>query len=168
MVTLMKTNLIAAILLTFILGLSSTNAAKSKILVVTNDKDNAYYDLYLELDDDQNARGLSMYDRNEKKSKKFQVKDLSRGVDLRKEGKYRVIILKSGDFEKDRGGHFLVDYLSSGISGNRNKLPLTIDFDGTSWKAYHNGTEIKQLDFKVRKLFGKTIGIKKVEIQEKH
>jgi len=167
MVRSIKSNVITAVLLTFIFGLSSVNAAKSKILVVTNDKDNGYYDLYIEVDEDQNAHGLSMYDRIEKKWKKFQVKELSRGVDLKAEGKYKVIILKSADFEKDRGGHFFVDYLSSGITGNRNKLPLTIDFDGTSWKAYHKGGEIKQLDFKVRKLFGKTIGIKKVEIQEK-
>lgn len=162
MVKLMKTNLIAAILLTFIMGLASAHAEKSKILVVTNDQDNSYYDLYLELDEEQNANGLTMYDRGEKKWTEFQVKDLSKGVDLKEEGKYKVIVLKSDDFEKDRGGHFQVDYLSSGITGNRNELALTIDFDGTSWKAYHKGTEIKQLNFKVRKVFGKTVGIKEV------
>ncbi len=164
----MKTNLIAALLFTFIFGVASANAAKSKILVVTNDNDNAYYDLYLELDEDQSARGLSMYDRSKNDWVQFQVKDLSTGVDLKREGKHRVIVLKSGDFEHDRGGHFLVDYLSSGVTGTRDFLELTIDFDGTSWKAYHKGVEVEQLNFKVRKLFGKTVGIKDVIVEEKN
>ncbi len=166
MLKLMKTNLIAAILFTFILGLASANAAKSKILIVTNDKDNSYYDLFLELDADQNAKGLSMYDRDKDEWVQFEVRDLSNGVDLKKEGHYQVIILKSNDFEHDRGGHFLIDYLSNGITGKREDLEITIDFDGTSWKAYHRGVEIKQLDFKVKKVFGKTVGIDRVEIQE--
>ncbi|MAF76930.1 MAG: hypothetical protein CME60_02125 [Halobacteriovoraceae bacterium] len=165
MLRLLKTNLIAALLLTLFMGIQSAQAAKSKILVVTNDEDSSYYDLYLELDEFDNAHGLSMYDHADKEWVQFQVKDLSKGVDLKKEGSHKVIVLKSDDFEHDRGGHFLVDYLNNGLTGKRSDLEITIDFDGHSWKVFHRGAEIEQLNFKVKKFLGKTVGIDRVEIQ---
>ena len=161
---LFKSNFLAALLLTLLMALNPAHAAKSKILGVTNDDDNAYYDLYLDLDEDQNAFGLSMFDHKEQNWKIFLVNDLDKGVDLKKEGKHKVIVLKSEDFEHDRGGHFLVDYLNNGMTGKRDDFEITIDFDGTSWKVYHRGSEIKQLNFKVKKIFGKTVGIDRVEI----
>ncbi len=161
---LLKTNFLAALILAFLMGLSTSQAAQSKILAVTNDDDDSYYDLFLELDDEQNALGLSMYDYGTKEWKKFQVNDLDKGVDLKKEGKHQVIILKSDDFEHDRGGHFLVDYLNNGITGKRDDFEISIDFDGTAWTAYHRGVKIEQLNFKVKKVFGKTVGIDRVEI----
>lgn len=165
MLRLLKTNFIAAIILTFIMGLASTQAAKSKILVVTNDDSDTYYDLYLELDEDQKAYGLSMYDQGKQDWVQFQVEDLTDGVDLKREGSHRVIVLKSADFEDDRGGHFLIDYLNNGITGKRSGMEITIDFDGHSWKVYHQGEEIEQLNFKVKRVFGKTVGIDRVEIE---
>jgi len=166
MLLLIRLNFLAALLVSLFIGLSNTHAAKSKILVVTNDDDNAYYDLYLDLDKEDNAKGLSMYDLKEKEWIQFEVKDLSKGVDLKKEGSHRVIILKSHDFEHDRGGHFLIDYLNNGLTGKRNDLPITIDFDGTHWRAFYNGEEIEQLNFKVKKVFGKSVGIDRVDIDK--
>ena len=155
-----------AILFCFLVGFTvnevRAEVTNQKVLTVKNSDENSYFDLYITLDEDQLAQGLKMYDREDKDWTNFQVSNLKKGVVLKQEGSHKVIILKSGDFEEDRGGHFKVDYLHNGITGARGEMPIKFDFDGTSWKVFHGGVEIKMLDFKLKKFFGKTIGIDKV------
>lgn len=150
--------------LTFGANLVETQAATEdqKVLTVRNSEDNSYFDLYLTIDNEQKAKGLKMYDREDKDWTQFNTGNLNQGVVLKKEGSHKVIILKSNDFEEDRGGHFKVDYLNNGITGKRQQLPIKFDFDGSAWKVFHRGSEIKLLDFKVKKFLGQTIGIDKV------
>lgn len=147
----------------FLAGFTVHAAANDhKVLTVKNSDENTYFDLFITVDEDLNAKGLKMYDREDKDWKGFDIKNLSKGVILKQEGEHKVIILKSGDFEEDRGGNFKVDYLHNGITGKRGEMPIEFDFDGTSWKVFHGGVEIKMLDFKLKKFLGQTIGIEKV------
>ncbi len=151
-------------LLTFQIGMVSTYGATEdlKVLTVKNSDEESFFDLYIKADEDLRAVGLKMYDRSDKDWKNFDVKNLQRGVILKQEGEHKVIVLKSTDFTDDRGGNFKVDYLHNGITGKRNNIEIKFDFDGTSWKIFHEGEEVNMLDFKLKKFFGKTIGIENV------
>ncbi|MCF8059025.1 MAG: hypothetical protein K9K67_07000 [Bacteriovoracaceae bacterium] len=151
-------------LLTFQFSIISSYAgtADLKVLTVKNSDEGSFFDLYIKADEELRAVGLKMYDRDDKDWKDFDVKNLQKGVILKEEGEHKVIVLKSNDFEDDRGGHFKVDYLHNGITGKREDIDIKFDFDGTSWRIFHNGQEVSLLDFKLKKFFGKTIGIEEV------
>lgn len=167
----MKSKLIAILVTGLLTTMTSTSMAQEdqkqlrneKVLTVKNSEENSYFDLYIAKDGEDNAKGLKMYDRGDKDWKDFNIKNLKNGVTLKQEGSHKVIVLKSDDFEEDRGGHFKVDYLHNGITGKRRDIEIKFDFDGTKWRVFHKGTEVNLLDFKVKKFLGKTIGIDKVE-----
>ena len=148
------------------LGLGFSVMAKDfKIVTVTNNDDHIKYDLYVVADEEDNAKSLKMYDRAVKDWTHYEIKNLKNGVVLKQIDEYKVIVLKSGDFEQDRGGHFKLDYLSNGMTGKRKELPVSIEYNGTNWTVYHNGEKVNLLDFKVKKFLGKTIGIKGVDVK---
>lgn len=139
---------------------------KIKVLSVREVGVSTVYDLYMTVDEDMHAIGLKLYDNDEKSWKDFNTSNLTKGVVLKEQRGYEVIVLKSNDFEKDRGGHFKVDYLSNGLVGSRKDFPITIDFNGSEWQVLHQGEEISKLDFHTRKVFGEVVGIKKVVPQK--
>ncbi|MDC1174337.1 hypothetical protein OAT67_03005, partial [Bacteriovoracaceae bacterium] len=154
-----------SLLLGIQLMMTQAYAAQTKIFAVTNDDDHKNYDLYLETDDTEKVTGLKMYDKSLKQWESFNINGLEDGAVLKKSGDHKVIVLKSNDFEKDRGGNFKVDYLSNGITGSRKDMEITVDFDGHKWAAFHEGVKINLLDFKVKKVFRITVGIKKVIVK---
>jgi hypothetical protein len=136
-----------------------------KLLSVTNNSDHNFYELFIEASlQDNIARSLKMYDKEEKSWKHFSISNLRAGVTLKKEGGHKVIILRSTNFELHRGGEVVVDYLSNGIRGKRKNIGLNLDFDGTEWCIFHKGEKVALLDFKVKKFMGSVIGIKRVKI----
>ena len=138
------------------------SAEDIKILAVKNTDDGTFYDLYLETNEDVLAVGLKLYDRDLKEWKEFDVSDLRGGIPLKEEGSYKVLLLKSHDFENDRGGHFKLNYLYNGITGSRKEIPIKIDYNGSLWQVLYRGSKIKRLDFTVKKIWGKAVGIEKV------
>lgn len=165
MISISKRVRILTLLVSLVFGstLGKVLAAEdTKVLTVRNRDENSYFDLYITVNEHLEAQGLRMYDREDKDWTEFKVVGLKKGVVLKQEGSHKVIVLQSSDFEEDRGGHFKVDYLHNGITGARGEMPIKFDFDGTSWKVFHAGEEIKMLDFKLKKFLGKTIGIDKV------
>lgn len=155
------------VLMTFLgLILSVVISAKDlKMLEVKNTDDGTFYDLYLETDNDIRATGLKLFDRDLKEWKGFDVSDLKRGIPLKEEGRHKVLMLKSNDFEHDRGGHFKLNYLYNGITGARKEMPIKIDYNGTQWQVLHRGASVRRLDFTVKKIWGKAVGIEKVIIR---
>jgi len=140
----------------------SSQAKNIKLLEVRNTHNGDVFNLVLKVDDQQKAQGLRLYDLKKKSWKTYNLSDLPNGVPLRIESGYEVLILKSQDFEDDRGGHFQLNYLVNALSGNRKNMPLKFDFDGNSWKVFHNGGPVKRLDFMVNRIFGRNIGIETV------
>lgn len=149
-------------LLTLQLGLGHALAKDIKVLSVKEVGVSTVWDLYMTVDEDMNAVGLRLFDNDDKTWKNFNTSNLVKGVVLKHQSGYDVIVLKSNDFEKDRGGNFQVNYLSNGLTGSRKDFPIEIDFDGTKWDVFHAGTSISRLDFHVKKVLGQTVGIKKV------
>lgn len=148
---------------TCILFAASSMAAQLKLLEVRNTDNGDRFNLVLEVDENQKATGLRLFDLRLKKWKEYNLSDLPNGVALRIESGYEVLRLQSSDFENDRGGHFVLNYLTSALSGTRKNFPLKFDFDGTNWKVYHKGLAVNRLDFMVKKFFGRSIGIASVE-----
>ena len=58
-----------------------------------------------------------------------------------------------------------MEYLSNGITGSRDKKELTIEFNGTTWKLYHNGAAVNRFHFTGKRILGKLVGIKRVDIR---
>ncbi len=151
------------VLCLFLAGLTTIHAEELvKILPMKNASRNVYFDLYIEVSDNKEAVGLKMYDHEDHIWETFNITSLASGVPVKKEGRYNVIILKSGDFEQDRGGHFVIDFMRSGITGSRGKIDIEFDFDGSEWHVYHRGSKVERLDFHLNSIFGKVVGIKKV------
>ncbi|MCR9205436.1 MAG: hypothetical protein NXH75_12710, partial [Halobacteriovoraceae bacterium] len=134
-------------LFTLQLGLGHAHAKDIKVLSVREVGVSTVWDLYMTVDDEMKATGLRLFDNDDKSWKNFDTSNLVKGVVLKKQSGYDVIVLKSNDFEKDRGGHFSVNYLSNGLTGSRKDFPIKIDFDGTNWEVFHAGTSISKLDF---------------------
>ncbi|GAB4409045.1 MAG: hypothetical protein OHK0056_10680 [Bacteriovoracaceae bacterium] len=140
----------------------SASAADQKILNIVNNIENKNYDLILEVDENQVARGLKVFDHTMRDTKEYDMSNLNQGVILKEEQGYKVIVLKSGDFEHDRGGSMDVDYLKNGIVGSRGKMNLEVQFDGKDWVVFSNGSKVKNLKFYPNKVFGKVVGISKI------
>lgn len=141
------------------------NTMKEKILTLTNLDERTQFALHIDKDEEQRATGLALYDPNDKSWTEYDVSKLKRGIPVKKEGSHEVIVLKSDDFESDRGGHFKVDYLKNGITGSRGALALKFDFDGHKWRIYYRGSQVSALHFKLNKVFGKAVGIKQVLVK---
>lgn len=149
-----------------LMGFASTpaSAAQKKILAVYNSEDKEFFDLYVEANDFLEAVGLKMYDRSDKNWADFDISTIASGATLKQEGSHKVIVLRSDDFEVDRGGHFILDYLNNGITGKRKEFNIDIEFDGADWQVYHDGQAVSQLNFEVKKVFGKQVGISKIQV----
>jgi hypothetical protein len=146
----------------FTLLVSSNYAKDIKLLEVRNTDNGDRFNLVLEINEEEQAEGLKLYDIKKRFWKRYNLTDLPNGVALRVESGYEVLVLKSQDFENDRGGNFKLNYLVSALSGARKNLPLKFDFDGTSWKVFNRGSQVKKLDFNVKKFFGRNVGIASV------
>jgi hypothetical protein len=144
-------------------------AAEALLAKVTNNHDALNGRLYLVLDEDGSATGMRLLDIANNSSNYFSVDLLAKkeGVILKKQGpKYDVIVLRSNDFEVDRGGHFTLDMLYNGATGKRFTSPLKVDFDGTKWKLLSQGSVITEMNFIVKKVaFLGVVGIKEVNFK---
>lgn len=156
----MKKLLLASLLILGIQAIIVTaNAVDVKVLTVTNNDDNGFYDLYIDVNEFNEAQNLKMYDRSAKDWTTWTPDKLAAGLILKESGSHKVIILKSKDFEKDRGGNCVMDYLYNGITGKRKSMDVEIDFNGTTWGVFLDGKKVELLDFRVKKVFGKVVGI---------
>lgn len=152
-------------------GLMVGNAVAGEILLakVTNNHDALNGRLFLVVNEDGAATGMRLLDLADDSSNHFSVDllDKKEGVILKKQGeKYDVIVLRSNDFEVDRGGHFVLDMLYNGATGKRFTSPLKVDFDGTNWKLLSQGSVITEMNFIVKKVaFLGVVGIKEVNFK---
>jgi hypothetical protein len=154
---------VRAIVLSFILtfSLAAARAGETQILNVVNEVDGSRFNLIIVTDAEDNAIGLKLHAPAESLTKSYNVSNLKDGVVLKQEGKHRVIVLSSHDFDKSRGGHFKMNYLSNGITGSRDEMEIEVDYDD-GWKVFLEGEKIRGLRFEGRSVFGKVVGIKRV------
>ncbi len=153
---------------TVVLTLLISQAIMAKdILVstVTSDVDSLVTKLWIVTNDDGSAKALKMTSDDNTDPAIFSPSKVQAGIVLKKVDHYDVVVLKSEDFEIDRGGHLEMEYLSNGITGSTDTEELSIEFDGATWKLYYRGEAISRFHFKGKKILGKLVGIKRVEIR---
>ena len=151
------------LILVTLLSSSLVMAADQKILNIINAIDNKNYDLIMEVDEDNRASGLKVFDHSNKDTKNYNMDKLESGVVLKEEQGHKVIVLKGQSFDHDRGGDVKIDYLYNGITGSRKDMDLEIQFDGKKWQVYSNARRISNLKFKGKTIFGKVVGVASVE-----
>lgn len=153
-----------SILLTLLL----TQAVMAKdILVstVTSDVDHYITQLWVMTKNDGSASALKMTTNDGSAAKTFSPSVVKTGIVLKKVDQYDVVVIKSDDFEVDRGGHLNMEFLSNGITGSTSDKDLDIEFDGATWKLYYRGEAVSRFHFKGKKFLGKLVGIKDVIIK---
>lgn len=158
-----------AICLIFLLTLFGINASEQKILDVGTSGFGKKMEMKSTLhvkskSPTAEAVALIMLDGDNEREK-FDVKALRKGVVLREEEGLSVITLKSSDFEADRGGHFNVTYLSNGLTKRYAKQELSIELMRNKWTVYYQGRVVKKLNFIIKKIFGKPVGIDRIDVQ---
>lgn len=143
----------------------SVMAADILISTATSDVDSVVTKLWVTTDEFGEATGLKMTFNDGTPDKSFTPAQVRSGMVLKKVDSYDVVVIKSRDFEVDRGGHLTMEYLSNGITGSRNDKELEIEFNGAGWELFHDGRDVDKFHFKGRKILGKLVGIKDVQIK---
>lgn len=152
-----------ALLITFLFSFHLM-AAEQLLLTVTSDGMDGTLQLKAVVDENDEAVGLVLYKIEDAKYRRaFKADQLSDGLVMLAIDKHEVVRLHSQDFETNRGGTVIVDYLSSGVSKSRANIELEVIHDGSKWIVLHDRREITSMFMKARKIiFGKVIGIKEV------
>ena len=84
---------------------------------------------------------------------------------LEKREKYNVLNLKSDNFDFDRGGNILIDFLYNGITGDRKFIELELAKDKNRWKLFRNKANVSKFHVKVNKVIVLgTVGIKSIKM----
>lgn len=139
-------------------------ASEQLLLTVTSDGMDGTLQLKAVVDENDEAIGLVLYKIEDAKYRRaFKAEELPSGLVMLAIDKHEVVRLHSQDFDTNRGGTVIVDYLSSGVSKSRAHIELEVIHDGSKWIVLHDRKEITQMFMQARKiLFGKVIGIKEV------
>lgn len=155
------------LLLTILVTLSFHSAMAADVLIstVTSDTDSFTTKLWITTNEDGSAKALKMTSDDDMEPMSFGPSTVKTGIVLKKVDSYDVVVIKSSDFEVDRGGHLSLEFLSNGITGSRNSEELQIDFDGRDWKLFYEGEVVSRFHFKGRKILGKLVGIKDIVIR---
>lgn len=154
--------------LSFVFAMLLTQSVMAKDILVstaTSDVDSVVAKLWLVTTDDGTATGLRLTTNDGSAPELYSPSKVARGIVLKQVDDYEVVVIKSDDFEVDRGGHLKLEFLSNGITGSRNDKDLEIEFDGRDWKLYHEGRQVNSFHFKGHKILGKLVGIKDVTIR---
>ncbi len=145
---------------------TSLHAKEQRLLTVTSDGLDGTLDLSAFVDSEDRAVKLILTKREDRNYRReFPAAELKRGIVILEISGQNVVILRSGDFDLTRGGHVVVDYLSSGVTKSRQQMELEVEHDGRSWVVLHRGGKITSMFMKARTLFGKTVGISGVQMK---
>ena len=151
-----------------LIALMFTQVALAKdVLIATasSDVDSVVAQLLIVTDEDGSAKQLKISTNDGDAPSSYNAELIKQGVVVKKVDSHKVVVIKSDDFEVDRGGHFKMEFLSNGITGSKSHKELEIDFDGTTWNLYYEGRKATKFIFKGRKIFGKLVGISDVLIR---
>lgn len=156
-------NIVKSVVL--VMMLAQTAMARDILIAsATSDVDRVVAQLWLVTDAEGTAKQLKITANDGSAASVYAATNVKQGVVIKKVDSYDVVVIKSNDFEVDRGGHFEMEFLANGITGSKSSKEIEIDFDGEKWQLFHNGRKASRFHFKGRKILGKLVGIKDVVI----
>lgn len=161
----MKYNLI--ILTVVLSSLNFAHAKLQKLVNITQDGTKDVIELSLKLDEDgdvthihtvtKNSAGQSLNDID-----LYTARSAMSGIVLHKQSGRDIVKLASPNFATHQGGEITLNYLTNGISNSRLNTTFDVSRDGDSWKLARDHRKVGVLHMVTRKIFGKTVGIKKI------
>lgn len=152
--------------LVFVLSFSAF-ARTQKVMTITNDIDT-------------NSVSISLNDDGEQFKSIYQIETTASG-DVVKEATYNLdqlfkgptVQVKSGrdvvkirfnrNFDPTYGGTFVLDYLTSGITGSRKSVELDLRKNGSKWEVTMNNKVASKLFVVAKRALGKVIGISQIQ-----
>lgn len=147
-------------------------SAEIKLADITSNNDDELTVLVLETDGSNKLQAMRKEVFNH--HGKFLVSDsytpnevMNSGAVVSESSGRKVVIIKSlPGFSVTNGGNVKLDYLYSGISGERRTKAMKIVKAGSTWKLLVNGKSVSRMHFLVnRKAIIGTIGIKDIQFK---
>jgi len=148
------------------------NAEKKAIILaeITSNIDRFTAHLVLLVNEQDEATGaqINYIDKEDTRpSQYFNVSEFNQNMVLKevKKGRktYQAVILKGSNFQQYARTFFSLSYLTNGLTGNRDEVQLTLDYTGNSWGLYLDGEKIRKMYFKKNTIFGKLVGVDKIQ-----
>ncbi len=156
-----------ALLFCALVSHSPTAQAKSFAYLATvySDSDPRIADLYLLQGERKEALGIRSIDRASKVADDFSTSKLPAGIVLMKVQGREVFILRSQNFDANRGGSIELDYLKNGMTGNRDQVEIEVEYGPSGWQALHEGKPFRFIKVVSKRFLGKVVGIKELEFR---
>ncbi len=92
------------------------------------------------------------------------------GLVLLEQDGYKVVRLKSNDFDPKGGGAIRMIYLKNALSGSEGTFNIDIVLEGQNWITYANDSEgrrpFQNMVLKKHTIFGKTVGMSSVRVSD--
>lgn len=146
--------------------------SEETLSITDNDDNKEVYNLVVNVNDSSQSL-ISLYKDTFVNGQKIKRENLisndlntKEGMILEKREKYNVLNLKSENFDNDRGGKILIDYLYNGITGERKFIELELAKDKNSWKLFRGKVSVSRFHVKVNKIIVLgTVGIKSIMME---
>lgn len=127
----------------------NAQAGQTSLATIENDENNNIYKLVIESKDEREISRFIKETYTEGKLVKKETLDHSKlsqgGIVLEKRKNYDVIVLKSHNFDLERGGTIEVDTLYNGANKERKKYELEISKSKNGWNLFNRGKEIRKI-----------------------
>lgn len=152
--------------LVFVLSFSAFAKAQ-KVITITNDIDTNVVTISLN-EDNEKFKNIHQIEKNAAgattKDEIYNLGELFKGPTMQvKSGRDIIKIRFNRNFDPTYGGTFVLDYLASGISGDRKSVELDLRKNGSSWEVTMNNKVASKLHVIAKRVLGKVIGISKIQ-----
>jgi hypothetical protein len=161
------------VLMTTLLGTLAFADPAVEVLRVTSDSKKSQGLIYrYELVTDGGKIDYMIYHNFEEETKKpkidnYKPDQIRKGIPIViREGR-QVVIMSAPNIDAEKGGEIILDYLTNGISGNRAKYTLMVSKSSKGdWQITKDGRTVNELFFRTGKVFGKEVGVSRIEIRK--
>lgn len=134
------------------------------LLNISSNFSKSRYGLILLLNKRNNILKIKTKNYKKKKNKQYSVNVLKKGIALVKTGGIKLVTLKCQDFKRHKGCQMTLKYPTNILTLSNKILKISLEKKKKTWSFYYNGRAFQNMKVHGRKIFGKVIGIKKIEL----
>lgn len=84
------------------------------------------------------------------------------GFTLKKKKGYRIIVLKSRNFDQKLGGRLNISYMTNALRKTRGSISLSLK--SNPWRLEKNGKKVKKAKVYKNTVFGQVVGVKRISV----
>ena len=149
----------------FLVLSGSLKAASVKLASLTSDWEDNHYELFVELNDQNQIEYLKLFDISSQSWQRYYLDDLSEGVVLKEVQKQKVLVMYSSTLNIIDGGEVQIEFLKNIFTGEYRKLAFTIAQQAKHWGIFYHGQRAQEIHFITNRVVSKPIGIKRVVVR---